>query len=148
MHMGFRKALATILTGFHYAPLSSFILFSTLQSTRCLLLLCSPCGPRLRSGARWHISTLIRLRLMPHLAPPLCAHAPWRSLHCPPQPGALAGNSVVTSSIAFEGERLCDSVGKCATRPRFFLAAGAITLQDNPSNHIYTWLVAAVFESY
>ncbi|MCW3109938.1 MAG: hypothetical protein JWQ09_4444 [Segetibacter sp.] len=50
----FSQSQRCILTGFHSAPLRPTFTSVPLQSTRCLLLLCSPCGHWLRSGARWH----------------------------------------------------------------------------------------------
>ena len=59
----------------HRVPLcstTSFIHVSPIQSTRCLLLLCSPCGHRLRYGAAL-------AQIHPHKADALCHTLP---LHC------------------------------------------------------------------
>jgi hypothetical protein len=56
----------------HFRSTTSFIHFSKAQSTRCLLLLCSPCGHRLRYGPAL-------AQIHAHKAIALCHTLP---LHC------------------------------------------------------------------
>ena len=73
----------------HRVPLrstTSFIHFSHIQSTRSLLLLCSPCGHRLRYGATLAHTTLIRLTPYATLCPSTVCPSP------PAKAGAFTGH--------------------------------------------------------
>ena len=94
--------------------ITSSIHFSSVQSTRCQYICARRRCHRLRYGLR--LAQTHAYASMPRQSPSLCVHRSLRSLYCPPQPVALAGNSVRTSLHCLWTARPALRADKCAAR--------------------------------